>query len=250
MSGYPINGLNLKLRNGMNNQSGSIIKTGSTNENGYYYFNSVPAGNYTVESLSAGYTTTYFSVISIGGQTTSGQDASITPELGSDEVRIILTWGEYPYDLDSHLTGPGLDGSRFHIYFYDQIYSYSGTTYAELDLDDTSSWGPETCTIYHQENGLYRYSVHDYSNRETGYNKSLSNSGAQVRIYKGSELLQAFYVPENTEGTLWTVFEMFNNTIVPKNIMSYETYPLSITKLISHETDAHLMKNLPQKQKP
>lgn len=54
-----------------------------------------------------------------------------------DGMRVVLSWGEKPFDLDSHLIFPG-----GHIYFD----SKEGTD-ANLDVDDTDSYGPETVTI-------------------------------------------------------------------------------------------------------
>lgn len=247
LSGSPVAGISLYLRLGLNNRTGNVVASTTTDYYGDYSFSNIQAGNYTVEASASGYSTTYFSVICIGGQTTYNQNGTITPIINSDEIRIILTWGEYPNDLDSHLTGPTPDGYRFHTYYSYKTYYYENELYVQLDLDDVTSWGPETTTIYYPIDGLYRYSVHDYSNRYSTYSKDLSNSSAQVRVYKGGVLLQTFHVPTNTEGTLWTVFEMFDDTIVPKNIMSYESSPSSITKASSDETDAHLLRNLPEK---
>jgi hypothetical protein len=53
-------------------------------------------------------------------------------------------------------------------------------------------------------------------------------------------------VPSNQEGTLWNVFEMDGDTIMPKNTMSYESDPSVIRQ--SSAPDAELMKNLPSKR--
>ena len=36
-------------------------------------------------------------------------------------------------------------------------------TYAKLDVDDTSGYGPETITSFKQIDGIYRYYVYQYS---------------------------------------------------------------------------------------
>ena len=90
-------------------------------------------------------------------------------------------------------------------------------------MDDTSSYGPETTTIYIQNNtGKYRYYVHDYSNAGQGNSKSMSNSGAKVQVYSQDQLMSTYYVPTNVVGTLWSVFEYDSETrrITPLNIMS------------------------------
>lgn len=75
------------------------------------------------------------------------QDGVITPVLSDDEYRIVLTWSSTPSDLDSHLSGPLSTGERFHVYYSDMSAFDNGETVATLDLDDTSSYGPETITL-------------------------------------------------------------------------------------------------------
>lgn len=248
LTGIGVPDLALSLREGMNNQTGNVIQTTTTTANGTYIYSNVPAGNYTIEANGTGYETAFFTAICIGGQSTGNQNATITPQLNENEYRIILNWGEFPYDLDSHLTGPMSDGTRFHMYYpYAEI--NDGTLwpgYVTLDLDDVTSYGPETTTLYYTIGGLYRFSVHNYSDRLSTYSTSLSQSNAQVRLYKGSNLINVFYVPSNQEGTLWTVFEMFDDTVIPVNMMTYESSPSGIRKA-AFQTDGHLLRNLPPK---
>jgi hypothetical protein len=247
-NGSGVYNLTLSLREGVNTTSGTVLFTSNTDYNGGYSFTDISAGNYTIEANGSGYMPSFFTVFSIGGQNTPNQNGTITPILNENEIRIILTWGLYPYDLDSHLTGPIPESSdRFHVFFSDEYYYYVDELYANLDVDDVTSYGPETVTIYHQTNGLYRYSVHDFTNRLSTYSLDLANSGAQVRLYRGSELLHAFNVPANAEGTLWTVFEMVDNNIMPINTMSYESDPSVITKSSGNSTDAYLLLDLPSK---
>jgi hypothetical protein len=247
LTGAGVSGLDLKIRKGMNTMSGEVVSTCLTGNNGNYQFPSLDAGNYTIEGSGAGYVNSYFTVICIGGQVNPGQNGTITPLLNDEEYRIILTWGENPSDLDSHLTGPDPAGGRFHIYYHIRKFYSNGELFSNLDLDDVTSFGPETTTINFKTNGLYRYSVHDYSNKASLYSYDLSNSNAQVRVYKGSVLLQTYNVPGNTEGTLWTVFELAGNTIVPINSMSYESSSGNIQKSVQ-ESDAALLRNLPTKK--
>lgn len=247
LNGIGVDDLTINLRAGINVVTGPIVASAMTTDGGYYYFSNLNAGNYTAEAIGTGYNTTYFSVICIGGTTTSNQNATITPILSEGETRIILTWGEAPSDLDSHLTGPLPDGTRFHMY-----YPYAETNqgslwpqYVKLDLDDTSSFGPETTTIYQQISGIYRFSVHDFTNLGATESTALSESGAQVRVYRGSDLIVTFNVPVNQGGTLWTVFELSGNIITPINTMSYESNSFNIQRL---KSDTALMRNLPTKK--
>jgi hypothetical protein len=246
LSGSGVNGVLLKLRKGINVSTGSILSQVTTGSNGNYTFNNIPGGNYTVETSAPGFNASFFSVICIGGSTTPNQDASITPILQAGETRIILTWGELPPDLDSHLTGPLPDGSRFHMY-----YQYKGNlspwpTIVNLDLDDVSSYGPETTTLYNQIDGIYRFSVHDYTNRHSTNSVALSNSSAQVRVYQGSLLVAHFNVPPNKAGTLWVVFEMNGSVITPINTFSYVNNPGDITRPLSFNGEKVLNKFPPK----
>ncbi|PID29561.1 MAG: hypothetical protein CR982_02530 [Candidatus Cloacimonadota bacterium] len=211
-----VSGVSLKLRKGINSTSGEFIASTTTGESGNYLFENIEAGNYTIEASKDSYIDLYFSVISLGGETTENQDGSITPILLEDEIRIVLTWGESPSDLDSHLIGPTGDGSsEFHIYFDYKTYSYDGEVYAQLDLDDISAFGPETITIYHQTSGVYKYIVHNYSG-----SPSITESGAQVKVYKGSNLIETYNVPTNGSGRFWNVFELEGENITPINTIT------------------------------
>ncbi|MBE3086158.1 MAG: carboxypeptidase regulatory-like domain-containing protein, partial [Bacteroidetes bacterium] len=251
LTGEGVSGLTIKLREGINVTSGTVIASTTTETEGYYSVTNLNAGYYTAEVSGTGYNTTYFTVICIGGTTTDNQNANITPVLLPGEIRIILTWGAIPPDIDSHLTGPLPGGTRFHMYYPDAEANYGSPwpEYVKLDRDDVDSYGPETTTIYQQIPGVYRFSVHDYTNRESSYSTALSNSGAQVRVYRGDNLIATFNVPANQEGTLWTVFEMDGDTITPINTMSYESNPSDVRNVRkSIAPDAELMKNLPPKR--
>ena len=184
-NGQGVEGVTINLRSGINVTSGPIAATGATLSGGFFSFTDLAAGNYTAEASKSGYTNAYFTVICIGGTTTGNQQGSITPIIQAGQTRIILSWGEEPSDLDSHLTGPTPDSSRFHIYYSNETYAANDIIYADLDLDDTDSVGPETTTIYQQTSGVYRFSVHDYSNRNSLESNALSISGAQVKVYRG-----------------------------------------------------------------
>jgi Carboxypeptidase regulatory-like domain/Fibronectin type III domain len=250
-SGQGVDAVTINLRAGINVTSGPIAATGITQDRGFFNFTDLAAGNYTAEALKSGYTNGYFTVICIGGTSTGNQQGTITPIIESGQTRIILSWGEEPSDLDSHLTGPTPESSRFHIFYAQETYAVNDVVYADLDLDDTDSFGPETTTIYQQISGVYRFSVHDYSNRDSLDSTALSKSGAQVKVYRGDALVAAFNVPVNQGGTLWTVFELDGTTITPINALSYEADSYNIqsqpVKRVI-EDDSMLLKNLPLKR--
>jgi pimeloyl-ACP methyl ester carboxylesterase len=259
LTGQGVSGVSVNLRSGLGTTSGPVVTSTTTASSGAYSFSSLNAGYYTAEASRSGYITGYFTITVIGGQSNSNQNTTISPDLPLDQWRIVLTWGATPRDLDSHLTGPTADGSgnRFHVYYPlgSRRYAYNGVTYVDLDRDDTMSYGPETITIYQLTGGegVYRYSVHNYSNRSSTSSTALANSGAQVRVYQGAALVRTYYVP-NEEGTLWTVFELDftrSDPIVPVNRMSYESMPSRVQSIGEDylATDAHLLQHLPDKER-
>jgi|YNPBryBLVA2012_1023415.scaffolds.fasta_scaffold07034_2 uncharacterized protein YfaP (DUF2135 family) len=230
LTGNGLPGVSVSIRSGYNVTSGTVIGTTTTDGAGDYSFTGLTPGYYTIQISGTGYTTTWVSVIVIGGQTTPNQNASVTPVLAAGQTRIVLTWGETPRDLDSHITFPDLNnpGQRAHVYYSNKLYQYGGTTYVELDVDDTSSYGPETTTIYVQTSGMYRFSVHDYTNASYNPSTALANSQAVVKVYQGSGLVATFNVP-NQPGTLWRVFELNGSVITPVNQMLYESSASNIS---------------------
>lgn len=133
----------------------------------------------------------------------AGMTYAISPVMTNlDGMRVVLSWGEKPFDLDSHLSFPG-----GHIYFD----SKEGTD-ANLDVDDTDSYGPETVTISKKHFGeSYIYAVQDYSNKGLPNSNYLSASKAKVFVYVGSSLVRSYSVPAGKRGNIWTVFKLNPN---------------------------------------
>jgi hypothetical protein len=224
-NGQSLSGVLLRARPGVNAVTGDPVATQTTGAQGTASFANLAAGSYTVEMSRAGYSGGFFTMTIIGGQT--GQyPSSIAPAVDAGQIRIILDWGIAPSDLDSHLTGPTVDGSgRFHVFYGDDVYFAGEDSVAALDHDDVSSYGPETITIYAQSAGTYRYSVHDYSNLEATSSTALGASGARVRVYQGGTLVRTYHVPTGSGGTLWRVFELNGTTITTLNQMTYREDP-------------------------
>jgi uncharacterized protein YfaP (DUF2135 family) len=154
----------------------------------------------------------------------AGTTYAISPVMTNlDGMRIVLNWGANPADLDSHLMYSGN-----HVYFENK----QGEE-ANLDVDDTTSYGPETITIERKRDGQrYVYAVHDYSNRENTNAMALSKSGAKVFVYVGQTLVRTYYVPVNRKGNLWEVFAVteagdFQDYNVMKGVVSESRLELS-----------------------
>ncbi|MDN3397900.1 carboxypeptidase regulatory-like domain-containing protein [Psychrobacter sp. APC 3426] len=99
-------------------------------------------------------------------------DGCLTVSTANDSLSIRLTWGEQPEDVDSHLLTPSGD----HIYFGNEG-RLGIAPFANLDVDDTDSFGPEFITVRNLMVGRYRYGVENYSETK---NPGLKNSPITV----------------------------------------------------------------------
>ena len=132
-----------------------------------------------------------------------GLTYALSPNMKNlDGMRAVLTWGAHPSDLDSHLSY-----KNNHIYF-----SSKKGDQAHLDVDDTTSYGPETITIVKKKQGeKYLYSVHNYSNDKSPSSKGLGKSGATVRVYIGQTLVRTYKATPQKVGNIWVVFGIDEN---------------------------------------
>ena len=98
-------------------------------------------------------------------------------------------------------------------------------------LDVGNCYGPETVTLTLKadtlEKGVFKYSVHNYSGKDDTASKDLSLSGAVVRVYTGNKMPETFYIPKNNTGTVWHVFDIDKNGIIPVNEF-YSSHPKAI----------------------
>ncbi len=213
---------NLEVRAGLNNYSGAVIATGTTNATGNFSF-TLPVGGYTVTATASNMGTAYVDLYALACKVNQTQVA-LPPK--QRDISVILRWGSSPADLDAHLTGPIAGGtSRYHVY-YSQI---EVVDEAKLDLDDTDGIGPETINIKKQMiNGNYVYSVHNYSAVNTTNSTALSASQATVDIYANGIHVQSYSVPTGQTGNLWTVFQMVNGMLIPINTITNTTQPANI----------------------
>ena len=241
VTGYGVGELTLDIYKGVNITSGTIIATLTSGENGRYVTPDLEPGNYTIairdnrtlsdENLRYNDGSIVIKILS--DKLIDNQNGYVTNnrQLDVESIRIVLTWGVYPRDLDSHLDIDLADGTHAHTYYSDKTYYRDGQLMADLDLDDTTSYGPETTTVYVMEEGVYTFYVHDYTNRTSSNSTSLANSGAKVEVYLGNSSVAAYvaYVPDDP-GTLWTVFSYNSVTgmITPINDVTYHSSPSSI----------------------
>ena len=241
LTGNNISGVTYELRSGWNNTTGDVILSASSE--GTYNFD-ILAGNYTVLAKAEGYISNSIN-ITITGTACIQADVTLSPEESeivdtNNNLRFVLTWGETPSDLDSHLFGPTTTGEGiFHTYYSNKDY-YNSEMIANLDLDDVTSYGPETTTIYKiNSSGKYSFYVHDFSNKNSSSSTNMSTSGAKVVIYNGNTLYATFNVPVNVGGTVWHVFDYDAQTgvITPVNTMSYSSDPGNLGLYSLREND-------------
>jgi len=114
-------------------------------------------------------------------------------------LQFTLTWGQDPRDLDSHLFTPEIPGefdtTAYHVYYASRGYAESAP-FADLDVDDVSSFGPEHVTIWDEFPGTYVYAVYHYSGTGT-----IVTSEAQVDLLQPDGTVQSFAVPENASAS-------------------------------------------------
>lgn len=177
-----------------------------TGGDGTYEITIADSGNFTAVVSKDGYVEETFSFYLPDSLDRMTEDFTISPVAGADEIRIVLTWGATPSDLDSYLIGTSGNGSDIFVCFHNMITKAGDKILAELDLDDTSSYGPETITI-HDTSGEMDYIVVDYTGT-TG----VGRSGAEVKVYKGDQLLMTVTPPLDM-GLGWRVVHISNGEV-------------------------------------
>lgn len=214
LTGEGISDVAIKVRKNWNATSGEVILASATTYGGNYALN-LPLGNYTLELSADGYITNYLNIIVQPGNT-DNQNGTINPIVTGGDFRIVLTWGASPEDLDSHLVGRYENGNYYHVYFSDKNAYYNGENICNLDVDDTSSYGPETITLKADSVYPYYYYVYNWSNEA-----NLCYSNAQVKVYQGDTLLATYNIPQNgSTGRYWNVFAIVDGTIITYNTIT------------------------------
>lgn len=123
----------------------------------------------------------------------------LSPKLPLESLRVVLSWGDKPKDLDLHLVT-----DEYHISYRNKR-NYRNL--AKLDRDGISGFGPETITVDKVDaRANYKVIVDNYS-------KSPSiNSKATVEIYFNGELQNSIVLP-NTSSKKIKVCEIKNGEL-------------------------------------
>lgn len=136
----------------------------------------------------------------------NGLSYAISETLGQQRLeafRVVLNWGRSPLDLDLHAVY-----ETSHVYFSNKKGADSF-----LDVDDTTSYGPETITVNKRHPGAkYVFAIHNYSaNGKYGTTTLSAASAAKVFVYVGESLIKSYYVPAQRKGALWVLFALDEN---------------------------------------
>lgn len=268
-TGKPVDaaGLQIKLRAGNGNVIGDVIAVAETDRSGSYTITKkIPAGVYTLEVLDLrtglpANATRYNNmsqdiVVAAGHLATDSYDCIVNPQMYSDTgkglVQFALTWGTKESgasrDIDAHLIGPNANGGEpFHIYFGNKTHykwhdDEGDGRMADLDVDATNYAGLEHTTIYKETDGIYRFYVHNFSEREVAGSGMMAKSDTQVRVEIGSS--QYVYNCPNEKGNLWYVcdYDPATKTIIPKNQMSDFSWDERWIGLSEEEINQELLK--------
>lgn len=223
IDGQVLSDATIKFRNNHGNKTGSYVTVNGsvlqlkTDISGKYECDNIKTGYYTMEISKEGFITGYFDVFAApSNNICKNQNFSISPELPEGQYRIVLTWGNNPRDLDSHITGITSSGSSFHVYYSNKNAWDEDVHVANLDVDDTNGEGPETVTLIPTTAQTYRYYVYRYDG-----DGSISTSGAHIEVYKGNTRIAMYDAPTNQgTGDYWTVFEITNGQIKAINKIS------------------------------
>lgn len=222
MTNTGVSGLTVRIRSGVNSTTGAYLDGVNpivSGSDGSYSLPNIPAGNYTLEVSGAGYATTYRTVVSAGPDTPTNQNVLVSPILGTDEVRIILSWNATPRDLDSHLefgSSPKqvVWNQKNRLCTDSTVENTKGSSAPlrndicdlTLDYDIVTGYGPETVTakgrFWTDAQVTKRgYSVYNWSNEA-----AMSTSGAVVRVFKSSGLVRSYAISGAQAGRWWQIF--------------------------------------------
>ncbi|MGD9993022.1 MAG: YfaP family protein [Salinivirgaceae bacterium] len=137
---------------------------------------------------------------------------SVSPVLDLKKVRMVLDWDREPVDLDAHF----MKKNGYHLSYHHTKVLSDGS--GRLDRDDMDGYGPETITINNLDDlATYDFFVHDFTNRQNGSSRELSDSKATVKVYAEGRLLYVFQIPRGEPGNKWSVFRISEGQFIETN---------------------------------
>lgn len=227
-TGEPVSNAELNFLNGWNAfikgvtdlEAESVAKT-ITDVSGQYVVN-LPIGYYTVVMSSVDFVQSAFNILVKEGENRE-QNGTIEPEVDETteavgDYLVTLTWGESPRDLDSHLYAHYADGRYYHVWYSDMTAYVNGAVICNLDVDDTTSYGPEHVTLKTEEGTVYYYYIHRYSS-----DGSIPTSAAKIVVTRGNETVRTFNAPVTGDNVVyWNVFAIKDGQIIVSDTLTSE----------------------------
>ncbi|XTZ38008.1 Ig-like domain-containing protein [Salmonella enterica] len=154
----------------------------TTNASGNFVLQ-VKQGRYVVEVSSPDFLP-YETTLDLTTVTSFSQDFTITQRLNGARARIVLTWGQTPINLDSHLMVPppasAPNGGRLHVSTSDKAPAGADASLYK----DGRDGGPEEITVKVMHPGSYCYSVLN-ARPDTG--TSMSQAKVTLTLADGTE---------------------------------------------------------------
>ncbi len=176
-------------------------------------------------TTAANYATYNYNQITINPQERTELNITLNPQTPATNIggyRIVLTWQQRPYDLDTYLLTPPINDTTWILTYYRRGYS-TQSPFATLDRDAKQGFGPETITIRRFFPGIYKYSVNSVDAKGNPTILPLGGCGATVEVYSDSGLVRRFVVPDVGGRLLdwWHVFTIDGATgrITPVNVL-------------------------------
>lgn len=218
-SGYSLPGATVEVTRGLGVPDAPVLYSTVSTLDGSYQFEDIEVGSYTVSASKEGFIEQNIYVTVVSNLSLAFQDITISPLL-EGEVRFVLTWGATPTDLDSHFLTPLIGGTKYHVLWNDKG-SLTSLPYAQLDVDDTTSYGPETITVGEAFPGFYTYAVYLWSPGE------LTQSEARVVLYAEDTVMGEWSVPTIGDGRWWYIcdLDVENGNLIEYNVLQEAAPP-------------------------
>ena len=212
-----------------------------TNDTGYVVFDSIPTGSFRIRAAASGFQTTIRTNVVVARNELTEVSIPLSVDLRPGEFRIVLTWGEHPLDLDSHVKCPPQPPDTAALNGYEIRYDNKGSQidtiypFAFLDHDSTQGYGPETVTFFKFIAGTYHYVVYQWSSGPS----MVDSSQATVQVFNSGGLIYTFRIPPGSStARWWHVLDIQgpNGRITPFNTL-YESAPFGMSPSLYGKTN-------------
>lgn len=208
-TGQPVTSARIEVRAGASApRTEAVLAQGPVSLTGAFTVRQ-PAGPYTVHFDAAGYESEARAV-TLTANGAMSRDMFLMPKVPEGSLRVRLSWSARPADLDLHVTGPGQNNGRYHVFFRSRHAIAADGRTVGLDRDDVDSFGPETITVPLTP-GVLKVMVHNWTDRDARTGPRLTNLGkseAVVDVYSSRGHLGRWSVNPLAQGTLWHVLEI------------------------------------------